>query len=74
MFKGLQSILLISFILSVSLFGGKNVALTKEIENQRECVVYSVGRVAAESTEEAAEAVLGYTEGFWWKRMKQHIF
>lgn len=66
MLKGIQSILILSFILSLSLFGGKNVALTKEIENMREGVVYSIRRAASEEfTEEAAEAVLAYTEGFW---------
>ena len=62
MFKGLQCILLISSMLSVSLFGGKNIGLTKEIDNQRECVVCSVNSVA---TEDSEEYVLGYTDGFW---------
>lgn len=62
MFKSLQCILLISSVLSLSLFGGKNVGLTKEIENQRECVVYSVNSSVPEESEEYA---LGYTDGFW---------
>ena len=62
MFKGLQCILLISSMLSISLFGGKNIGLTKEIDNQRECVVCSVKSVV---TEDSEEYVLGYTDGFW---------
>lgn len=62
MFKGLQCILLISSMLSISLFGGKNIGLTKEIDNQRECVVCSVKSAVTEGSE---EYVLGYTDGFW---------
>jgi len=62
MFKSLQCIMLISSVLSVSLFGGKNLGLTKEIENQRECVVCSV---TSSVPEDSAEYALGYTDGFW---------
>ncbi len=51
--KSLPCILLISSVLSVSLFGGKNIGLTKEIDNRREGVICAV----------EGEAV--YTDGFW---------
>ena len=62
MFKGLQCILLISSMLSVSLFGGKNLGLTKEIENKREGVVCSV---KSSVPLDSGEYALGYTDGFW---------
>ncbi len=65
MFKSLQCILLISSVLSISLFGGKNIGLTKEIENQRECVLCSVNSSVAEESEGYA---LGYTDGFWMEK------
>lgn len=72
MIKGLQCFLLISSMVSVSLFGGKNLALTKEIDNRRECVVYSVPKLStvfeteSETVPEAApEYTAGYAEGFW---------
>lgn len=68
MFKNLQCIILISSMLSISLFGGQNLGLTKEIDNLRECVVCSVetrrdngsGLASAEGG-----MALGYTDGFW---------
>lgn len=68
MFKSLQCILLISSVLSTSLLGGKNVALTKEIDNLRECVVCSV-ETKKENGSGIASAEggmsLGYSDGFW---------
>lgn len=52
MLKRLQCILLISGVLSISLFGEQNIGMTKEIENRREGVVYTVDTPA-------------YTDGFW---------
>jgi len=67
MIKNLQCFLLISSMVSVSLFGGKNLALTKEIDNRRECVVYAVPSttVDSEQTDTEPEPAAGYTEGFW---------
>lgn len=68
MLKGLQCFLLISSMVSVSLFGGKNLALTKEIDNRRECVVYAVPSgnvVSEEGTETTPQITAGYTESFW---------
>ena len=68
MIKGLQCFLLISSMVSVSLFGGKNLALTKEIDNRRECVVYALpngSTASGEENETAPEITAGYTEGFW---------
>ncbi|MBP3594459.1 MAG: hypothetical protein J6J44_08025 [Lachnospiraceae bacterium] len=62
MFKSLQCIMLISSMVSISLFGGKNIGLTKEIENRRECIVCSVNSSVAE---DSGEYALGYTDGFW---------
>ena len=62
MFKNLQCIILISSMVSISLFGGKNIGLTKEIENRRECIVCSVNSSVAE---DSGEYALGYTDGFW---------
>jgi len=53
MWKGLQCILLVTSVLSVSLFDGKNIGLTKEIDNLREGVICAVKQ----------ESV--YTDGFW---------
>ncbi len=53
MIKSLQCIALITSVLSVSLFDGKNIGVTKEIENRRECVVCAVEN----------EAI--YSDGFW---------
>ena len=66
--KGLQFMLLTASTVSIALLGGKNVALTKEIDNQRECVVCSVERRQENGSGlSAAEAgmTLGYTDGFW---------
>ena len=68
MIKSLQCIMLISSMISISLLGGKNVGLTKEIENQRECVVCSIetkqeNGSGLSSTEGGMS--LGYTDGFW---------
>ena len=68
MIKSLQCIMLIASMVSVSLLGGKNVGLTKEIDNLRECVVCSV-----ETKKENGSGLssadggmsLGYTDGFW---------
>lgn len=62
MIKSLQCILLISSMLSTALFGGRNVALTKEIENQREYIVCTVDRTASGDSNEYA---VGYSDGFW---------
>ena len=55
-------------MLSTSLLGGKNVALTKEIDNLRECVVCSV-ETKKENGSGIASAEggmsLGYSDGFW---------
>ncbi|MBQ8632532.1 MAG: hypothetical protein IJ420_02885 [Lachnospiraceae bacterium] len=68
MIKSLQSVIMIASMVSISLFGGKNIGLTKEIDNLRECVVCSVetrrdngsGLASAEGG-----MALGYTDGFW---------
>lgn len=52
MFKGLSYIMLISSILSVSLFGDENIGMTKEIDNRREGVIYAVEGNT-------------YSDGFW---------
>lgn len=68
MIKGLQCALLITSVLSVSLFGGKNLGLTKEIDNLREGVVCSVEASPMENgatQEEEENITLGYTDGFW---------
>ena len=62
MIKSLQCILLVSSMLSTSLLGGKNVGLTKEIDNQREYVVCTVNKNASVDSKESA---LGYSDGFW---------
>jgi len=68
MIKSLQCILLITSFMSVSLFGGKNIGLTKEIDNLRECVVCSV-EVRKENGSGLSSAeggmTLGYTDSFW---------
>ncbi len=53
MFKSLQCAMLTASVLAVSLFGGKNIGLTKEIENMREGVIYTL------------EEEQVYTDGFW---------
>lgn len=53
MFKSLQCILLIASIVSVSLLGDKNIGLTREIDNLREGVIYTVNEEQF------------YTDGFW---------
>lgn len=63
MLKSLKCILLVVSVVSVSLLGKKNVGLTKEIDNQRECVVCSLKSTVTEGGEE--EYLLGYTDGFW---------
>lgn len=68
MIKGLQCFLLISSMVSISLFGGKNLAMTKEIDNRREGVVYTLpnkGNVSGKENETVPEITAGYTEGFW---------
>jgi len=67
MIKSLQCFLLISSMVSLSLFGGKNLALTKEIDNRRECVVYAVptGNSVSEAAEAEPGITAGYAEGFW---------
>lgn len=52
MFKGLSCVLLIASVLSVSLFGDKNIGMTKEIDNQREGVIYTIEGNT-------------YSDGFW---------
>ena len=42
MFKGLQYALIVASTVSISLLGGKNIGLTKEIDNQREGVVCTI--------------------------------
>lgn len=66
MLKSLHCIMLITSILSVSLFGNENIGLTKEIENRRESVVCAVetGNMSAENESEEG-FFLGYTDGFW---------
>lgn len=61
MIKGLQCVALIASILSVSLFGDKNIGLTNEIDNLRESVVC----VVQNRTEEKNQTVIEYTDGFW---------
>ena len=51
--KSLQCIMLLTSVLSVSLFGGKNIGVTKEIDNLREGVICAL----------EGEAV--YSDGFW---------
>lgn len=53
MFKSLQCIMLIASMVSVSLLGGNNIGLTREIDNRREGVIYTV------------ESEPFYTDGFW---------
>ena len=70
MIKGLHYIALVASILSVSLLEGRNIGLTKEVENLRECVICSIDKPVAneEDTEnEVSEETitLGYTDGFW---------
>ena len=67
MIKRVQYALIIAFTVSVSLLGGKNIGLTKEIDNQRECVVCEVeAYVENDNGEEAAEGLtIGYTDSFW---------
>ncbi len=68
MINRLQCILLVSCMLSTSLLGGKNVGLTKEIDNLRECVVCSL-ETKKENGSGLASAEggmsVGYTDGFW---------
>lgn len=68
MYKGLQVVLLTASMVSLALLGGKNVGLTKEIDNLRECVVCSVEtRQENGSGLSSADGgmALGYTDGFW---------
>lgn len=68
MIKGLQYILLVSSAISISLLGGKNIGLTKEIDNRRECVICEV-ETPAKDTEENAEQetklTMQYADNFW---------
>lgn len=68
MIKGLQYVLLVASMVSISLLGGKNIGLTKEIDNRRECVLCTVeGRQengSGLSGEEAGLSV-GYADSFW---------
>lgn len=68
MIKSLQCILLITSFVSVSLFGGKNIGLTKEIDNLRECVICSV-EVRKENGSGLSltegKMTLGYADSFW---------
>lgn len=68
MIKGLQYVLLLASMVSISLLDGKNIGLTKEIDNRRECVLCEVeGRQengSGSSGEEAGLSV-GYTDSFW---------
>lgn len=66
MIKSLQSIVLAASILSVSLFGNRNIGLTKEIDRMREsilCEVESTFETKNEQTD--AQDTLGYSDGFW---------
>ena len=69
MIKGICSIVLMASILSISLLEGRNIGLTKEIENLREGIVCSVEKKAEKAWNAEAPVVenvaLGYTDGFW---------
>lgn len=67
MIKGLQYILLLSSAVSLSLLGGKNIGLTKEIDNRRECVVCTVEKAPknAEKDKEEEKLSLRYADSFW---------
>ncbi len=66
MLKGLQSIVLLSFVLSVSLFGDENIGLTKEIDNQREGIIYTVENNRTYAEDEAEDRITSdYSDGFW---------
>lgn len=68
MIKGLQYVLLLSSAVSISLLGGKNIGLTKEIDNRRESVVCTLEKIVENGSGLASEEVgmsLGYTDSFW---------
>ncbi len=67
MIKGLQYAMLISAVVSVSLFDGMKVGLTKEIDNMREGIVCAIeyNDGDTELSEEEQSDAIGYTEGFW---------
>lgn len=66
MSKSFQCAILIASMLSLSLLGGKNLGVTKEIENKREAVLCAVQHSGTETEENTEEGyVLGYTDGFW---------
>lgn len=66
MIKSLQSIVLAASILSVSLFGNRNIGLTKEIDRMRESIICEV-ESTFETKDEQTDApyTLGYSDGFW---------
>lgn len=67
MIKYIQCVMLTVSILSVSIFGGKNIGLTKEIENLRELVLCSVEYVdkTAELSGEEQGITIIYPDSFW---------
>ncbi len=68
MIKGWQYVLAVASMVSISLLDGKNIGLTKEIDNRRECTVCTVEsreENGSGTSAEEAEDTLGYTDGFW---------
>lgn len=66
MIKSLQGMILIASILSVSLFGDRNIGLTKEIDRMRESILCEVENVFEKEEEQTKEQnTLGYSDGFW---------
>ncbi len=66
MIKSLQSIVLIASILSISLFGDKNIGLTREIDRMRESIICEVQSTFEQEEEQTnAQYTLDYSDGFW---------
>lgn len=60
--RGLLKAILVFSILSLELLGGRNIGLTKEIDNRRECLLCEF---ECSPSEEKTEITLGYLDSFW---------
>ena len=67
MIKYIQCVVLLVSMLSVSVFGGKNIGLTKEIDNLRETLLCSVEYIVktSELSNEAQNPAIIYPDSFW---------